>query len=76
VGEQLAKRDAKPDLIVSSPALRALATAEIVAKKLDYRRRDIVVEDRLYATTPDELLAVVRELDNEIRRVMLFGHNP
>ena len=31
----LAKRDVKPDLILSSPARRALATAEIIAKKLD-----------------------------------------
>lgn len=76
VGAQLAKRDARPDLIVSSPARRALATAEIFAGKLDYRLKDIVVEDRLYAATPDDLLAVVHELDDRVKRVMLFGHNP
>jgi len=76
VGAQLAKRDARPDLIVSSPARRALATAEIFAGKLDYRLKDIVVEDRLYAATPDDLLAVVHELDDKVKRVMLFGHNP
>ncbi len=76
VGEQLAKRGAKPDLILSSSARRALTTAETVAKKLDYRRKDIVVEDRLYAATPDDLLAVVHELDDKAKRVMLFGHNP
>ena len=42
VGEQLAKRDANPDLILSSPAQRALTTAEIVARKLHYRLKDIV----------------------------------
>lgn len=26
--------------------------------------------------TPDDLLAVVRELDDKSKRVMLFGHNP
>jgi phosphohistidine phosphatase len=76
VGEQLAKRGAKPDLILSSPALRALTTAEIVAGKLDYRRKDIGVEDRLYAATPNDLLAVVHELGDKTKRVMLFGHNP
>jgi phosphohistidine phosphatase len=76
VGEQMAKRGAKPDLILSSPARRALATAEIVAGKLDYRRKDIAVEDRLYAATADDLLAVVHELDDKTKRVMLFGHNP
>ena len=39
MGERLAKRDVKPDLILSSPAVRALRTAEIIAKKLDYRRK-------------------------------------
>ena len=37
MGKRLAKRDVKPDLILSSPARRALTTAEIVAKKLDYK---------------------------------------
>ena len=35
MGERLAKRDVKPNLILSSPARRALKTAEIIAKKLD-----------------------------------------
>ena len=47
VGEQLAKRGAKPDLILSSSARRALTRAEAVARKLDYRRKDTVAEGRL-----------------------------
>jgi phosphohistidine phosphatase SixA len=42
---EVPKRDVKPDLILSSPARRALTTAEIIAKKLDYKRKNIVVED-------------------------------
>ncbi len=76
MGERLAKRDVKPDLILSSPAMRALETAEIIAKKLDYRRKDIVVDDRLYAVGADDLLDVIHELDDKLERVMLFGHNP
>ncbi len=76
VGERLAKRDVKPDLILSSPARRALTTAEIVAGKIDYRLKDIAVDDRLYAATPEDLLAIVHELDDKAKRVMLFGHNP
>src|SRR2546430_10269701 len=41
MGKRLTKRDVKPDLILSSPATRALTTAEIIAKKLDYKRKDI-----------------------------------
>jgi phosphohistidine phosphatase len=56
MGKRLAKRDVKPDLILSSPAMRALATAEIIAKKLDYKLEDILVDDRLYASEADDLL--------------------
>ena len=75
-GERLAKRDVKPDLIVSSPALRALRTAEMIANKLDYRRKDIVVNERLYAVEADDLLDVIHRLGDKVERVMLFGHNP
>jgi len=76
MGERLAKRDVKPDLILSSPAMRAVKTAEIIAKKLDYRRKDIVVDDRLYAVGADDLLDVLHKLSDKLERVMLFGHNP
>ena len=76
MGKRLAKRDVKPDLILSSPAMRALATAEIIAKKLDYKLEDIVVDDRLYASEADNLLSVIHELGDKLERVMLFGHNP
>jgi phosphohistidine phosphatase len=76
MGERLAARDVKPDLILSSPALRALATAEIIAKKLAYKVKDIVVDERLYAAAPDDLLEVIHELGEKPKHVMLFGHNP
>jgi phosphohistidine phosphatase len=76
MGERLAKRGVKPDLILSSPAIRALTTAEIIAKKLDYRRKDIVVDERLYAVAADDLLDVIHHLGDKLKRVMLFGHNP
>jgi len=34
-----------------------------------------VVNDQLYASSPDDLLAVIRALDNKLDRVMLVGHN-
>jgi phosphohistidine phosphatase len=76
MGKRLARRVRRPDLILSSPAKRALATAKIVAKKLDYRRKSIVVDARLYPSSSLELLRVVRRLDDRLKRVMLFGHNP
>jgi phosphohistidine phosphatase len=76
IGERIAKRDVKPDLIMSSPAKRALTTAEIIGKELDYKLKDIVVDDRLYPSTVDDLLNVIHKLGDKQKRVMLFGHNP
>ena len=76
MGKRLARRDVKPDLILSSPAMRALMTAEIIAKKLDYKRKDIVVDDRLYAGEADDLLNVIHKLGDKRERVILVGHNP
>jgi phosphohistidine phosphatase len=72
MGKRFAKRDVKPDLILSSPAIRVLTTAEIIANKVNYKLKDIVVDDRLYAGKADELLKVIHKLGNKVERVMLF----
>ncbi len=76
MGARLARRKYRPDLIVSSPAVRALTTARIIAKTLGYPRKDIVVNDRLYGAGIVELLDVIRNTDESVATLMLFGHNP
>ena len=76
MGKRLGKREVKPDLLVSSPALRALTTAQLIAAEIGYPHKGIVVDERLYASSPDDLLAVICALDDKLDRVMLFGHNP
>ena len=51
MGQRLAKRDVRPDLLLSSPAVRALTTAQLIAEEVGYKRKDIVVDDRLYASS-------------------------
>lgn len=76
MGQRLAQRGARPDLLLASPATRALTTAEHLAQALGIKRKDIVVDDRLYAAVASELLAVILALGNEYQRVMLVAHNP
>ena len=76
MGKRLAKRNVAPDLILSSPATRALKTAQIIAKKLDYKRKNILVNDRLYAVEANELLDVLRKLGDIVECAVLIGHNP
>ncbi len=65
-----------PDLIVSSPALRALSTAEIFADEFHYNKNKIVSDERIYEAAMRELITVIREIKNENNTVMIFGHNP
>ena len=76
MGARLAKRTGRPDLIVSSPAVRALTTAWIIAKKLGFARKDIVVKERLYGANLHDLLDVIGDTDESAATLMLFGHNP
>jgi phosphohistidine phosphatase len=76
MGQRLAQRGAKPDLLLASPATRALTTAEHLAKALGIKPKHIVVDDRLYAAAASELLAVIQELGDKARHVMLVAHNP
>lgn len=76
MGRRLAQRGVKPDALLSSPATRALATAEHLAKALGIKRKDITVIDRLYAASVDDLLGVIQALGAGPENVMLVGHNP
>lgn len=76
MGRRLAARHDLPDLIVSSPALRALATARAVAREIGYREDRIVPEPGLYLADAATVLAFLRGLGDAPRHVMLVGHNP
>ncbi|RZK11741.1 MAG: histidine phosphatase family protein [Hymenobacter sp.] len=76
IGQALAKRHLTVDLLVSSPAVRALSTAVLVARELKYPHDKIQVEPRIYEADLDTLLAVVHELPDAAGSVLLTGHNP
>lgn len=76
MGRRLAKRDETPDLIVSSPAVRALATARVIAEAVGYPVDRIREDERIYLAGPDDLLEAIHDLDDANDRVFLFGHNP
>lgn len=65
-----------PDLIISSPAVRALSTAEIFADEFRYNKDKIVRDERIYEAATSGLITVIREIKDENNTVILFGHNP
>ena len=76
MGKRLVKAKFKVDLIISSPAVRALTTAEFIASELGYNFQRIKQEDAIYEAGLNTLLHLISSLDNNINNVMLVGHNP
>jgi len=76
MARRLRSRRLKPDLILASPAVRALTTATIMARELKVPAASLRQDERLYLASPADLLAVVRELGGTSKHVMVFGHNP
>lgn len=76
MGKRLAEAEIVVDALVSSPAKRARATAEAIARKLDFKRKHIIEDERLYSGQVDALLELIREAGGEHKRLMLVGHNP
>jgi phosphohistidine phosphatase len=76
MGKRLKEREVHPDLLLSSPAERALSTCLILAEKLAYNPKGIHTDRRLYHATEDELLSIVHQLNESNDQVMIFAHNP
>ena len=76
MGRRLAARGGAPDLVVSSPAVRAFTTARAIAEAVGYPVKRIVENERLYGADGAELLDAIRGLDERFQRVFLFSHNP
>jgi phosphohistidine phosphatase len=76
VGIWLLKQDLIPDLVVSSPAERALTTAEKCCKTMGMNANAIEQDRKIYDASPSGLLEVLANCPPEAKRVMLVGHNP
>jgi phosphohistidine phosphatase len=65
-----------PDAMISSPAKRAFTTASVVASKLGIHQSNIIKDEIIYGGDAEELLDVIKQLDDRYDHVFLFGHNP
>jgi len=76
MGRRLARGRTHPDAIVTSPAERALATARLVARELDFPWEEIHAEKQIYLAEAGTLLDLVRFFDERAESAMIVGHNP
>jgi len=76
VGHWLLEHKLVPDFVLSSPAARALQTAQRVCKQLDIDVEVIVYEPTIYEATVYTLVNVLKKSPKTAKRVLLVGHNP
>ena len=76
MGRRLAARNILPQILVCSPAKRAISTALRIADEIGFPREAIVSEDRLYLASVEDIVDVIRQTGNEVNSLMIFGHNP
>jgi len=64
------------DCIISSPATRAVGTALLIAKGLDFEKNNIVYDQRIYESDEVTFFDILSELNNSFSKVAIVGHNP
>lgn len=75
MGEVIRDLGIIPDVVISSTAVRARATAELARITGGWATR-LVLEDDLYGASPVGALDVVARLAGDSSRVMIVGHEP
>lgn len=76
VGAWFAEQNMRWDLIVSSSALRAEQTANLVVEGSKLESTRILSEDVLYDATVRQLLDYVNNIEDAYHDVMIVAHNP
>ncbi len=76
MGAFLKHNAVEPGMIVSSPAVRALSTALVVAEAIGYPAARVTTDRRLYDASARQIADVVGEWSDYPDTVLLVGHNP
>lgn len=76
IGTWLAGQDLVPDVVLSSPAFRAINTAEKACKAAGLPVSVVKTDEGLYLAEPATLLESIRVVSSSFRRVFVVGHNP
>lgn len=76
VGHWMASQRIVPDLIISSPALRAWQTSTFVCAALGIDSSSIQFNSNLYLADIKTLLSCIKNVPADSQAVMLVGHNP
>lgn len=75
MGEKLKENKINPDLIVSSPAIRARQTAEAVCEQMDYSK-GVMYNEVIYQAFLNEIIESITYTFDTVNSLFIIGHNP
>ena len=75
MGRFIRKKKVAPDLVLSSPAVRARETIEAIMKIAELPS-ELRFDDRIYDAGVMRLLEVISQIDDDRNTVLMVGHNP
>jgi phosphohistidine phosphatase len=75
IGKYMRRHKLKPQLILCSPAKRARETVALVSAAASLTA-ELRYDERIYEASLTTLRAVVSQLDESAKTVLLVGHNP
>ena len=76
MASMMSLKEAPADVLISSSAARAKKTATYFRKAFGLKKKDLLIDTRLYLASPGTMIDVLRELPDSYDVVYLFGHNP
>ena len=72
----LAASGFKPELLLSSPANRALTTAQYFQTAFQLPNLELQTNSQIYLASTEVLLSIVQSLPDALTNICMFGHNP
>lgn len=75
VSREFEKVKYQPDIVLSSPANRALSTCKIFLKNLGYSDNILEITNKLYDFGGHSVVNCIKALDDQHENIMIFGHN-
>lgn len=76
IGNYLKLNKIKPDLILTSPATRALQTAIGICNSVNYKPENLQIEQEIYFGNSASIFKLIQKIDNRYNDIFLFGHEP
>lgn len=75
MGELIKEKELVPQMIISSDTIRSHQTEELFAQTSGFSG-EVKYMDKLYMAEADEYLDALKDIPDEMERVMIIGHNP